>query len=68
MGFKINTGNNVYISLEPDTRDETELLFKELSAGGTILQELQEMFWGDYYGSCRDKFGINWMFNCQEKA
>jgi PhnB protein len=30
--------------------------------------ELTDMFWGDYYGSCTDKFGINWMFNCSEKA
>ena len=29
---------------------------------------LQEMFWGDYFGSCQDKYGINWMFNCAEKV
>jgi len=21
----------------------------------------------DYYGSCQDKFGVHWMFNCPEK-
>ena len=31
------------------------------------LRELQDMFWGAYYGSCTDKFGIRWMFNCAEK-
>ena len=67
MGFKINSGNNVYINLEPDTRLETKQLFDSLSAGGTVEQELQEMFWGDYYGSCKDKFGTQWMFNCIEK-
>jgi PhnB protein len=25
------------------------------------------MFWGDYFGSLRDKFGIQWMFNCPAK-
>ncbi len=25
-----------------------------------IEQELQDMFWGDYYGSCADKFGVKW--------
>lgn len=25
------------------------------------------MFWGDYYGSFKDKFGVHWMFNCTEK-
>lgn len=68
MGFKVNPGNNVYISLHPDTRAETKRLFEALSAGGEIEMELQDMFWGAYYGSCRDKFGIQWMFNCEEKA
>ncbi|MFA9390251.1 MAG: VOC family protein [Prolixibacteraceae bacterium] len=67
MGFKVNKGNNVYINLEPDTRAETQKLFKALSDGGQVEQELQDMFWGDYYGSCCDKFGIHWMFNCSEK-
>ena len=67
MGFKILKGNNFYINLMPETREETERLFKELSEGGKITMELQDMFWGDYYGSCTDKYGIQWMFNCQEK-
>jgi PhnB protein len=67
MGFKLNMGNNIYIHLQPDTRDETRRLFNALSDGGTVEQDLQEMFWGDYYGSCRDKFGVQWMFNCSEK-
>jgi PhnB protein len=68
MGFRVNFGNNVYINLEPDTRAETQRLFKALSAGGIVEQELQEMFWGDYYGSCKDKYGVQWMFNCAEKS
>jgi len=67
MGFRVNFGNNIYLNLEPDTRAETKRLFDALSAGGTVEQELQEMFWGDYYGSCKDKFGVQWMFNCAEK-
>jgi len=23
---------------------------------------------GDYYGSCSDKYGVQWMFNCAEKS
>jgi PhnB protein len=67
MGFRVHSGNNVYINLEPDTRAETKRLFDALSAGGKVEQELQDMFWGDYYGSCNDKFGVKWMFNCAEK-
>ena len=67
MGFNVVFGNNVYISLEPDTREVTKKLYHALSAGGKVMQELQDMFWGAYYGSCTDKFGVNWMFNCLEK-
>lgn len=68
MGFRVTAGNNVYINLEPDTREETKRLFAALSGGGKVEQDLQEMFWGDFYGSCKDKFGVQWMFNCAEKV
>lgn len=67
MGFKVNFGNNIYINLEPDTREETDKLFKALSDGSKVAMEPQEMFWGDYFGSCVDKFGVQWMFNCSSK-
>jgi PhnB protein len=68
MGFRVNSGNSVYINLMPDTREETQRLFEALSEGGIIEQELQDMFWGDYYGSFRDRFGTQWMINCAKKA
>jgi PhnB protein len=67
MGFKLVQGNNVHIDLELDTRAETKRLFDKLAAGGKVTMELQDMFWGDYYGSCTDKFGVQWMFNCRQK-
>ena len=67
MGFHVKFGNNAHINLEPDTRAETKRLFDALSAGGQVTMELQDMFWGAYYGSCTDRFGVQWMFNCVEK-
>lgn len=67
MGFKLVQGSNVYINLEPDTRAETDRLFNALSAGGSVEMPLQEMFWGGYFGSLKDRFGILWMFNCESK-
>ncbi|MBL7712732.1 MAG: VOC family protein [Chitinophagaceae bacterium] len=67
MGFTMNFGNNSYINLQPDTRAETKKLFDALSAGGQVTMNLEDMFWGDYFGSCTDKFGVQWMFNCCEK-
>lgn len=68
MGFTVTPGNNIYINLEPDTRAETDRLFKALSEGGKPEMPMQEMFWGDYFGSLIDRFGIQWMLNCREKA
>ncbi|CAG5017475.1 hypothetical protein DYBT9275_05780 [Dyadobacter sp. CECT 9275] len=63
MGFKLTVGNNVYICVSPDSREEADRLFSGLSEGGFIEMELQDMFWGAYYGSFKDKFGIQWMIN-----
>lgn len=68
MGFAVRPGNNVYINLEPDTRAETERLFSALAAGGTVGMPLQDMFWGAYFGSLTDRFGVQWMLNCAAKA
>lgn len=67
MGFTVRYGNNIYINLEPDTRADTDRLFAALSAGGKVDMQLQEMFWGGYFGSCTDKYGVQWMFNCTTK-
>lgn len=63
MGFNVIQGNNMHISIEPETREEAKRIFDALSAGGNISMPLQEMFWGAYFGSFTDKFGINWMIN-----
>ncbi|HEY4789167.1 MAG TPA: VOC family protein, partial [Bacteroidales bacterium] len=63
MGFKVMKGNNIYISLHPDSRTDADKLFAKLSEGGSVEQPLADQFWGDYYGSLTDKFGIKWMVN-----
>lgn len=67
MGFTVTLGNNVYINLEPDTRAQADRLFAKLSEGGKVDMALQEMFWGGYFGSCADRFGVQWMINCSAK-
>ena len=68
MGVTLNQGNNVYICLHPDTRAEADALFAALSAGGSVQMPLQEMFWGDYFGSLVDRFGVQWMIDCSSKS
>jgi PhnB protein len=66
MGFRITFGNNLYINLEPDTKAETNRLYDELTKNGTVIMPLRDMFWGSYFGTCTDQFGVNWMFNCSQ--
>ena len=63
MGFKLNQGNNVYICIMPDSKVEADKLFDGLSDGGKIESAMSDQFWGDYWGSCTDKFGVQWMVN-----
>jgi PhnB protein len=68
MGMTVNQGNNVYVCLQPDTRAQTDALFAALGEGGTVEQSLQDMFWGDYFGTLVDKFGVQWMFVCSSRG
>ena len=68
MGFKLAVGNHSYISLAPDSRADADRLFSALSAGGTVEMPMKDMFWGDYFGSFKDKFGVQWMVNCSSKT
>ena len=70
MGHTLRIGNNTTINLEPDTRDEADRLYAALSEGGdeTECSPLADMFWGAYWGTCLDRFGIRWMFNCYTPA
>lgn len=63
MGHQLREGNNYYLSYQPDSKEETDRIFNALADGGKIEMPLDEMFWGDYFGSLTDKFGINWMLN-----
>lgn len=55
------------ISLSLGTGDvaEAERVFKSLAEGGSVEMPLTDMFWGAKFGMLTDKYGIDWMINCQ---
>ncbi|MBA4744385.1 MAG: VOC family protein [Muricauda sp.] len=63
MGHSLKKGNNSYISIHPESKEEADRLFNGLSKGGEIEMPMANQFWGDYFGSFVDKFGIHWMVN-----
>lgn len=54
-------GSNVSISINAASEAEATKLFNGLSAGGQVTMPLAKAFWGDYFGMCTDKFGVQWM-------
>lgn len=63
MGSTISQGNAFYIMLHPESRAEADRLFNALSEGGEIEMPMEDAFWGDYFGSFTDRFGVKWMID-----
>ena len=61
MGKPVTMGNNYYITLEAESSEEADKIFNGLSAGGKVEMPLQKTEWAEKYGSCVDKFGVQWM-------
>ena len=62
-GKKMVVGNNFYIMIEPESREEADRLFSELSSGGEVEMPMEDAFWGAYFGSLADKYGVQWMIH-----
>ena len=63
LGHKLIPGNNIHISVHPDSKEEADRLFNALSKGGKVQMPMANQLWGDYYGDFQDKFGVHWMIN-----
>lgn len=57
----VTQGNNITVSLSGDDANELRGYWKKLSASGKVAVPLEKQTWGDEFGSCTDKFGVDWM-------
>lgn len=53
-------GDHIQFVANFETEAELKSAFAKLSKDGTIIHELQEVFWGALFGSVKDEFGITW--------
>lgn len=60
-------GTQVQVSIHPDSKEEADRIFGLLAEGGQVTMPMAMQFWGDYFGMCKDKFGIHWMVNYHEE-
>ena len=61
MGRTNERENRSKIVISADSKEETDRLFNGLSAGGEIEMPISDSPWGSYFGTFRDKYGIEWM-------
>jgi len=62
-GMEHDPGNNIAVSLSGDDADDLRGYWEALSDGGTVAVPLEKQMWGDEFGMCVDRFGIQWMVN-----
>lgn len=63
-GQAVDPGTNVSLSLGLDDIQKAREYFDKLASGGQVMMPLSKTFWAEAFGMLTDKFGINWMINC----
>ena len=66
--MEYHPGASISMSLSGDDERELRSYFEKLSTGGQIVMPLEKAPWGDTFGMCTDRFGVNWMVNVAGQA
>jgi PhnB protein len=61
-----NVGNNISLAIGSDDLDAADEMFNKMAEGGTVIMPMAETYWAARFGMLTDKYGINWMFNCEK--
>lgn len=63
MGEAHKPGSGISISLSGDDAEALRGWWQQLSEGGNVWVPLALQPWGDEFGACTDRFGLDWMVN-----
>jgi PhnB protein len=66
--YPVIVGNNITLAIGTNDVEQADKMFEQLSDGAQITMPMQETFWAKKFGMLTDKFGINWMFNCESEG
>lgn len=58
-----NPGDSFSVSVSGDDEAELRGYWDKLSADGMVAMPLEPAPWGDTFGMCADRFGVNWLVN-----
>lgn len=67
-GMPQAAGSSISISLSGDDADALRRWWSALSEGGSVNVPLERQVWGDEFGACTDRFGVDWMVNVAGSA
>ena len=56
------------VSLSGDDEAELTGYWEKLADGATVTAPLEKAPWGDTFGMCTDKYGVDWMVNISPSA
>ena len=67
MGQLNENENRSKISISAESKEEADKIYGGLSAGGQIEVPIIDSPWGSYFGMFRDKYGIEWMVDFDQR-
>jgi PhnB protein len=67
-GWKVQRGNGYDISIDCESIEEIEKIFKALSDKGQVAMPLEETFFAQRFAMFTDQFGVSWMLNLDKKG
>jgi PhnB protein len=53
------------LSIQMSSTTEAERIFHELGRDGKVVMPLEKTFWAARFGVVVDRFGIQWLINCE---
>lgn len=68
MGPVSENENRSKIAVSTESREEADRIFAGLSAGGKVEMPMDESPWGTYFAMFRDKYGIEWTVEFDQRA
>lgn len=57
----------ISFTVDCETKEELQEIWDELADGGTVMMELQQYPFSEYYGWLNDKYGVSWQLNMTKK-
>ncbi len=65
-GQPMSVGSNISLAIGSNDPAGADGMFEKMSDGGSVTMPMQQTFWAERFGMLTDKFGVNWMFNCDK--